>query len=90
MLLSLRLCLSFVLCVNVITAEPTLYIAGDSTAAADDGNPALLGWGAKIGNYLSIAVVNDAVSGSTARSFTDQGFCKPVSLLSLYQFDFQI
>lgn len=72
---TLRFYLSFVFCVCIAVAKPTLYIAGDSTAAADDGNPALLGWGAKIGNYISIAVVNDAVSGSTARSFTDQGLC---------------
>ena len=60
---------------GVETAKPTLYIAGDSTAAVDDGNPALLGWGAKIGEYLDIPVVNDAVSGSTARSFSEQGYC---------------
>ena len=60
---------------SVETAKPTLYIAGDSTAAADDGNPALLGWGAKIRGYLDIPVVNDAVSGSTARSFSEQGYC---------------
>lgn len=57
------------------TSKPTFFIAGDSTAAADDGTPELLGWGAKIGSYLSIPVVNDAVSGSTARSFTEQGLC---------------
>lgn len=55
---------------------PTLYIAGDSTAAKDDGSPELLGWGEKIGQYLSIAVVNDAISGATMRTFTEGGNCK--------------
>ena len=63
-------------CVHAATtSKPTFFIAGDSTAATDDGTPALLGWGAKVGSYLSIPVVNDAVSGSTARSFTEQGLC---------------
>ena len=56
---------------------PTLYIAGDSTAAANDGSPELLGWGEKIGQYLSIPVVNDAIAGATARSFTEDGNCTP-------------
>ncbi|EJC98170.1 SGNH hydrolase [Fomitiporia mediterranea MF3/22] len=54
--------------------SPTLYVAGDSTAARDDGNPALLGWGEKIGQYISIPVVNDAVSGATTRTYTEQGY----------------
>ena len=54
---------------------PELYIAGDSTAAKDDGSPELLGWGEKIGQYLSIPVVNDAVSGATTRTYTGQGYC---------------
>jgi hypothetical protein len=56
--------------------KPTLYIAGDSTAAQDDGDPALLGWGAKIGQYLDIPVVNNAVAGATTRTFTEQGYCE--------------
>lgn len=63
--------------------RPTLYVAGDSTAAKDDGNAALLGWGEKIGQYLSIPVVNDAISGATARSFTEGGNCECRSVSSL-------
>ena len=65
---------------------PTLFIAGDSTAAKDDGSPLLLGWGEKIGQYLRTPVVNDAVSGATVRVFTEQGYC----MLVLYRhtFDF--
>lgn len=54
---------------------PTLYIAGDSTAAKDDGSPELLGWGEKIGQYLSIPVVNDAIAGATTRTYTEDGNC---------------
>ncbi|KAI5118566.1 hypothetical protein M0805_005857 [Coniferiporia weirii] len=53
---------------------PTLYIAGDSTAAADDGSPLLLGWGEKISAYLSIPVVNNAVAAATTRTYTEQGY----------------
>ncbi|KAL5523386.1 hypothetical protein ACEPAF_1653 [Sanghuangporus sanghuang] len=75
-----------VLCIGVIltlctpslfalnSRSPTLYIAGDSTAAKDDGSPELLGWGEKIGQYISIPVVNDAVSGATTRTYTEQGY----------------
>ena len=64
-------------CTGLATSShpPTLYIAGDSTAAKDDGSPALLGWGEKIGQYLSIPVVNNAISGATARTFTEDGNC---------------
>ncbi|EJD00179.1 rhamnogalacturonan acetylesterase RgaE [Fomitiporia mediterranea MF3/22] len=51
----------------------TLYLAGDSTMAANDGNDAVIGWGVFIGNYLNISVVNDAVAGRSSRSYTDEG-----------------
>ncbi|KAL5488054.1 hypothetical protein ACEPAI_6162 [Sanghuangporus weigelae] len=51
----------------------TLYLAGDSTMAVDDGNDAIIGWGVFIGNYLSIPVVNMAVAGRSSRSYTDEG-----------------
>ena len=67
-------------CTSLVTCSqfklPMLYIAGDSTAAKDDGSPALLGWGEKIGQYLSIPVVNDAISGATARTFSQNGNCE--------------
>ncbi|KAI0033121.1 rhamnogalacturonan acetylesterase, partial [Vararia minispora EC-137] len=50
----------------------TLYLAGDSTMANDGGQP-YKGWGTAVGNYLSISVVNNAVAGRSARSFTNEG-----------------
>lgn len=41
----------------------TLYLAGDSTMAANDGNDAIIGWGVFVGNYLGIPVRNMAVAG---------------------------
>lgn len=32
-----------------------------------------LGWGQYLGQYLSIPVVNDAIAGRSARSYTDEG-----------------
>ncbi|KAL5522353.1 hypothetical protein ACEPAG_8369 [Sanghuangporus baumii] len=60
--------------VELNSGSPTLYVAGDSTAAKDDGSPELLGWGEKIGKYISSPVVNDAVSGATTRTYTEQGY----------------
>lgn len=53
---------------------PTLYLAGDSTMAATGANDgATAGWGKYIPNYLTIAVVNNAIGGRSARSFTREG-----------------
>ena len=41
----------------------TLYLAGDSTMAADDGNAAIIGWGTAVGKYINVPVVNKAVAG---------------------------
>lgn len=64
--------------------DPTFFIAGDSTAAKDDGSPELLGWGEKIGQYISIAVVNNAVSGATTRTYTEQGYCTYFRIPRMY------
>ena len=74
-LLCLALTASCAAALSVRAHLPTLYVAGDSTAAKDDGSPELLGWGEKIEQYLSIPVVNDAISGATARTFTINGNC---------------
>ncbi|KAF8907398.1 Rhamnogalacturonan Acetylesterase [Mucidula mucida] len=55
-------------------AAPTVWLAGDSTMAAtgaNDGDTA--GWGAYLTNYISLTVVNDAIGGRSARSFTREG-----------------
>ena len=57
-----------------VAAAATVYLAGDSTMAAtgaNDGDTA--GWGAYLPNYLSLSVVNDAVGGRSARSYTREG-----------------
>ncbi|KIO28638.1 carbohydrate esterase family 12 protein [Tulasnella calospora MUT 4182] len=58
---------------QVPVGSATLYLAGDSTTALDQGT-AYQGWGAQIGKYLSIPVVNNAVAGKSSRSFTDLGY----------------
>ncbi|KZV75977.1 carbohydrate esterase family 12 protein [Peniophora sp. CONT] len=55
-------------------ATPIVYLAGDSTMAktgANDGDTA--GWGAYLGNYISLTVNNEAVGGESARSFNREG-----------------
>ena len=53
----------------------TLYLAGDSTMAADDGNAAIIGWGTAVGKYINVPVVNKAVAGRSSRTFTTEGRC---------------
>ncbi|KAE9398459.1 rhamnogalacturonan acetylesterase [Gymnopus androsaceus JB14] len=48
----------------------SVYLAGDSTmAATGDGS----GWGAFLGDYLTLPVINNAVAGTSARSYTALG-----------------
>ena len=64
------------LLVVALARAATLYLAGDSTMAANDGNDAIIGWGVFVGNYLSIPVRNMAVAGRSSRSYTDEGRCE--------------
>ncbi|KAK3311580.1 SGNH hydrolase-type esterase domain-containing protein [Chaetomium strumarium] len=52
-------------------ATPTVYLAGDSTTAKT-GN-GLMGWGEYLPKYLTVPVVNKAVAGRSARSYTNEG-----------------
>src|SRR5690606_37970808 len=55
-------------------ARPTLFIAGDSTAA--DGAPNAIGWGKWLGDYFDgekIRVVNRALGGRSSRTFVTEG-----------------
>ncbi|KAF1977238.1 SGNH hydrolase [Bimuria novae-zelandiae CBS 107.79] len=55
-------------------ATPTIYLAGDSTMAnkgANDG--ATDGWGQYLSKYVTAPVVNKAVGGRSARSYTNEG-----------------
>jgi rhamnogalacturonan acetylesterase len=53
-------------------ALPTLFIAGDSTAAAKSGNPEQLGWGVPFADYFDptrINIANRALGGRSSRTF---------------------
>ncbi|KAL2140325.1 hypothetical protein VTI28DRAFT_3969 [Corynascus sepedonium] len=52
-------------------ATPTVYLAGDSTMAKT-GN-GLMGWGEYLSTYITLPVVNKAISGRSARSYTNEG-----------------
>jgi len=52
-------------------ASPTVYLAGDSTMAKTSNG--LDGWGPYLSQYLTIPVINKAISGRSARSYTNEG-----------------
>lgn len=56
-----------------VLAAPTVYLAGDSTMVSTGNNDGTQGWGAYLPDYISLAVVNNAVAGRSARSFTREG-----------------
>ncbi|KAJ7706016.1 SGNH hydrolase-type esterase domain-containing protein [Mycena rosella] len=51
----------------------TVYTAGDSTMAAGGGGSGTDGWAQYLAQYLTIPVVNMAIAGRSARSYTDEG-----------------
>ncbi|EIM91051.1 SGNH hydrolase [Stereum hirsutum FP-91666 SS1] len=51
----------------------TIYMAGDSTMAPGGGGGGTDGWGQYLAQYLTLPVVNDAIAGTSARSYTDAG-----------------
>ncbi|TVY45563.1 Rhamnogalacturonan acetylesterase [Lachnellula occidentalis] len=54
-------------------ATPKVYLAGDSTMAKGGGGTGTEGWGVYLPYSLSLTVVNDAIGGRSARSYTDEG-----------------
>lgn len=59
---------------NAGRPDPTLFIAGDSTAA--QGVPTAVGWGRWIGDYFDrerLAIDNRAAGGRSARTFVTEG-----------------
>ncbi|HTO02860.1 MAG TPA: rhamnogalacturonan acetylesterase, partial [Opitutus sp.] len=55
-------------------ARPTLFIAGDSTAA--NGGPNAIGWGKWLGDYFDgekVRVENRAMGGRSSRTFVTEG-----------------
>jgi len=58
---------------STVFAAPTIYLAGDSTMVATGNNDGTNGWGLFLNNSTTLAVVNDAIAGRSARSFTVEG-----------------
>lgn len=57
-----------------VSQAATLYLVGDSTMANQAASSGIQGWGTQIGQYLTgITVVNAAISGRSARSYTREG-----------------
>ena len=59
-----------------LTANVTIHIVGDSTAAIFPATDPRVGWGAMLGNYFDAGVtIHDAAqSGRSSKSFIDEGF----------------
>ncbi|KAJ7061464.1 SGNH hydrolase-type esterase domain-containing protein [Mycena amicta] len=55
------------------SAAATVYLAGDSTMAPNGNNDGTNGWGKFLPDYESLTVVNNAIAGRSARSFTVEG-----------------
>lgn len=55
------------------TTHPTVYLAGDSTMAPGGGGSGTQGWGEYLQYSLSIPVVDSAIAGRSARSYTREG-----------------
>ncbi|KAK3111067.1 hypothetical protein LTR53_014043 [Teratosphaeriaceae sp. CCFEE 6253] len=62
-------------------AGPTVYLAGDSTMAHGGGGSGTQGWGEYLQYSLSIPVVNRAIAGRSARSFTVEGHFAEIAAL---------
>ncbi|GJJ14542.1 hypothetical protein Clacol_008807 [Clathrus columnatus] len=58
---------------GAIAKGSIVYLAGDSTMAPGGGGNGTDGWGQYLGQYLTIPVVNDAIAGRSARSYTEEG-----------------
>jgi len=55
-------------------ATPHVYLAGDSTMALGGGGTGTQGWGVYLPYSLTgVTIVNDAIAGRSARSYTDEG-----------------
>lgn len=54
-------------------ATPRIFLIGDSTMAPNGGGSGTQGWGEYLKYSVSISVINDAVAGRSARSYTDEG-----------------
>ncbi|KAJ6604809.1 rhamnogalacturonan acetylesterase [Mycena vulgaris] len=57
----------------VSAQTPTLHAIGDSTMAQGGGGSGTQGWGVPLSQFLTIPVVNHAVAGESARSYSTEG-----------------
>ncbi|KAI9691976.1 MAG: Rhamnogalacturonan acetylesterase [Bogoriella megaspora] len=71
--LSAKLAAAAALLATLAIAAPTVYLAGDSTMAVGGGGTGTQGWGVYLNQSLSLTVVNDAIAGRSARSYTREG-----------------
>ncbi|KAL6703094.1 hypothetical protein ACN47E_010231 [Coniothyrium glycines] len=63
-------------------AVPTIYLAGDSTMAARGANDGVTdGWGPYLSKYVTATVVNKAIGGRSARSYSNEGRFTEISNL---------
>ncbi|KAF5368639.1 hypothetical protein D9758_002247 [Tetrapyrgos nigripes] len=65
--------LSALLQLACLVSAQTVYLAGDSTMAKGGGGGGTDGWGVYLPQYLNIPVVNMAVGGTSARSYSESG-----------------
>ncbi|KAI8815121.1 SGNH hydrolase-type esterase domain-containing protein [Cladochytrium replicatum] len=65
--------ISVIALIAPLTSAATVYLAGDSTTAANGGGSGTQGWGEFLKYSLNIPVVNKAVAGRSARSYTREG-----------------
>ncbi|KAJ7706017.1 rhamnogalacturonan acetylesterase [Mycena rosella] len=54
-------------------AAQTIHLIGDSTMALGGGGSGTQGWGVPVTQFFTLPVVNHAVAGESARSYSDQG-----------------
>ncbi|GAA98580.1 carbohydrate esterase family 12 protein [Mixia osmundae IAM 14324] len=52
----------------------TIYLAGDSLMAYNPHNLPIVGWGHPLENMVNYKIVNYAIGGASARSFTENGY----------------
>ncbi|KAJ6519981.1 rhamnogalacturonan acetylesterase [Mycena sanguinolenta] len=57
---------------SLVSAQ-TVHLAGDSTMAIGGGGSGTTGWGVPLPQFLTLPVVNHAVAGESARSYTNDG-----------------
>ncbi|KAF5392280.1 hypothetical protein D9757_001484 [Collybiopsis confluens] len=65
--------LAFVVSLIPSILGQTVFLAGDSTMALGGGGSGTQGWGVLLGQFLSLPVTNNAVAGTSARTFTTLG-----------------